>query len=168
MKFKYLIVVFLVCTLFISSSTKHDYYVSVTVVEYAEEQQSLQIINQIFIDDFETLLRKRYDENIVLAEDDEPKIVDSYMNKYLSDKLSIKVNGEAYKFNFIGKEYIDDITYCYLEIENVPNIKTIEVTNRALFDVISEQQNIVRLKMLGKNRSFLLVSDNDKCMLNFN
>ncbi|MFP4845268.1 DUF6702 family protein [Winogradskyella sp. PE311] len=162
------IIILLLLPVFLSNSVKHEYYVSVTKVEYSENQKSLQIISQIFINDFEKLLRERYDENITLAEDDEPETVDVYIKRYLSDKLKIKVNEADVNFKFIGKEYKDDITYCYLEIENISNIKSMEVTNRTLFDVIPEQQNIVRLKLLGKNRSFLLLPDNDKCMLNFN
>lgn len=167
MKSLQFILVFLILPLLVSNTSKHEYYVSVTKIEYAKEQQSLQIISQIFVDDFEELLRKRYDENITLAPDNNSKVVETYMNRYLSDKLKIYINGSAVKFNFIGKEYKDDIAYCYLEIENVSNIKSIEVTNRALFDVFPEQQNIVRLKLLDKNRSFLLVPDNDNCLLNF-
>ena len=161
------LILFLIFPVLLSNSTKHEYYVSVTEIEYAEEQKSLQIISQIFIDDFETLLRKRYDEDITLAPDDDPKTIDDYMNRYLSHKLQIKVNGSETNFTFIGKEYKDDIAYCYLEIENITNIKSIEVVNRTLFDVFSEQQNIVRLKLLNKNKSFLLFPDNDKCVLNF-
>ena len=168
MKSLYFVLTFLFGAILISSSERHEYYVSVTNIEYAEAQQSLQIISQIFIDDFETLLRRRYDDTIILAEKDEPKQVDTYMDRYLSDKLKIKVNGRPVTFNFIGKEYKDDITYCYLEIQNIPSIQSIEVSNRALFDVFTEQQNIVRLKLLGKNRSFLLIPGNDECMLNFN
>ena len=113
------------------------------------------------------LLRERYDENITLAPDNDSKIVDSYMQRYLDNKLKIKVNGNDFKFKFIGKDYKDDITYCYLEIENISEIKTIEVANKILFDIFPEQQNIVRLKLLNKNRSFLLVQDKDSCMLNF-
>ncbi len=163
-----LILIFCFSLILISGKKMHDYYVSVTVIEYSEKHKSLQIISQIFIDDFEKVLRERYDESLTLAEDDEPKIVDSYMRKYLAKKLKLKVNGEDVSFNFIGKEYIDDITYCYLEVENISEVKTLEVTNQTLFDVISEQQNIVRMKMFGKNRSFLLFPDNDNCMLNFN
>lgn len=168
MKSKYLVLTLLLSTLLISSSKKHEYYVSVTNIEYAEKEQSLQIISQIFIDDFETLLRQRYDESITLSEDDESKFVDTYMQRYLSDKLKLKVNGKVLKFNFIGKEYKDDITYCYLEVTNVSKMASIQVSNQILFDVFSEQQNILRLKILGENKSFLLVPDNDKCMLNFN
>ncbi|WP_178983568.1 DUF6702 family protein [Winogradskyella helgolandensis] len=167
MKPLYFLILLFTLPFLISNSSSHEYYVSVTEIEYAEEQQSLQIISQIFIDDFETLLRKRYDEAITLAVEDESETVETYMNRYLSDKLKIIVNGQDVNFKFIGKEYKDDITYCYLEIENVSNIKSIEVTNQILFDVFSNQQNIVRLKLLGKNQSFLQVPENDTCVLKF-
>lgn len=152
----------------LSNKTYHDYYVSVTKIEYAEEQKSLQIISQIFIDDFEKVLQERYDKGLKIAPDDNPKLIDDYISKYLSLKLKIKVNGKDTNFVFIGKEYKDDMARCYLEIENISDIRSIEVTNRALFDVIPAQQNIVRLKLLDKNKSFLLLPENDKCVLNFN
>lgn len=168
MKSLYSILALLILPFFTSSNERHEYYVSVTEIKYAKEQQSLQIVSQIFINDFEKLLRERYDESITLEPDSEFKIIENYMKRYIADKLKIKLNGSAVNFKFIGKEYIEDITYCYLEIENVSEIKSLEVTNRILFDILPEQQNIVRLKLLNKNRSFLLVPDNDKCMLNFN
>ncbi|MEF3077490.1 DUF6702 family protein [Winogradskyella poriferorum] len=168
MKSIYFIFTLLIGSILTSSTTKHEYYVSVTNIEHAKEQQSVQIISQVFIDDFERLIRQRYDETITLAEEDEPEIVDEYMKRYLEDKLKISINGKAYKFNFIGKEYKEDITYCYLEIENIKDIKSIKVVNRLLFDILPEQQNIVRLKLNDRNKSFLLIPENDECMLNFN
>jgi len=47
--------------LFTSSSVNHEYYVSVTKIEYVKKEKSLQIISQIFIDDFEKLIHERYD-----------------------------------------------------------------------------------------------------------
>jgi len=167
MKSLQLILAFVILTLFTSSSEKHKYYVSVTEIKYAEEQQSLQIVSHIFIDDFEKLLRERYDKSIVLDPDSDSKRVENYMERYLANKLKIKVNDNALHFKFIGKDYKDDITYCYLEIENISEIKSIEVTNSVLFDIFTNQQNIVRLKLLNRNKSFLLIPDNDKCMLNF-
>ena len=98
MKSLQLIIAFLIFPLLASNSAKHDYYVSVTNIEYNKEQQSLQIISQIFINDFEKLLRQRYDENITLNSKDEPKSIETYMQRYLSDKLKIKVNGTSVNF----------------------------------------------------------------------
>ncbi|WP_340156476.1 DUF6702 family protein [uncultured Winogradskyella sp.] len=167
MKSLQILIAFLILPLLVSNTDNHEYYVSVTQIEYAEEQQSLQIISQIFINDFETLIRRRYNETITLDSENESEKIEVYMKRYLKDKLKVSVNGNVVDFKFIGKEYKDDIAYCYLEIENVTNIKTLEVTNQLLFDVFSEQQNILRMKLLGKNRSFLLVPGNASCSLKF-
>ena len=147
---------------------KHEYYVSVTNIEYVKEQQSLQIISQIFIDDFEKLLQERYDETVTLAPDNNKDTNEKYMERYLEDKLKLEVNSNPVNFKFIGKEYKDDIAYCYLEVVDISSLKSIAVKNQILFDVFPEQQNILRIKGLGKNKSFLLFPDNDNCMLNFN
>lgn len=145
----------------------HKYYVSVTEVEYVEEKKSVQIISRIFIDDFENMLRSRYDKEITLAIENENSTVDYYTEKYLKEKLKIKINDQEVEFKFLGKEYEDDIMVSYLEIENVENISSIQAKNHVLFDVFPDQQNIVRFKIHSKNKSFLLTKDNDKGMLNF-
>ncbi|MFD1615558.1 DUF6702 family protein [Gelatiniphilus marinus] len=146
----------------------HKYYVSVTQITYVRQQASVQITSRIFIDDFENVLRKRYDENITLAGKNEPKTVDAYIERYLNQKLKIKINNKAAKLNFIGKEYDADIMLCYLEIEGVKSIDTIQITNQLLFDLFQEQQNIVKTKINSKQNSFLLILQKDHALLNFN
>ena len=165
---KYTIILLLFVVPLIISSRAHEYYVSVTNVEYVKEEKSVQIITQIFIDDFEKMIQERFDDRITLATDNESIMVEDYMQRYLSDKLKVTINDQSLDFNFIGKEYEDDITYCYLEIKDISEIKSIEIENRVLFDIYQDQQNIVRLKLYGKNKSFLLIPDNDNCVLNFN
>ena len=77
---------------FFSFTSLHKYYISVSQINYIEEKASLQITTRIFIDDFENLLRTRYDETITLAGKDEPEIANTYIEKYLKDKLTIKIN----------------------------------------------------------------------------
>ncbi|MBT8244071.1 MAG: peptidase E [Winogradskyella sp.] len=165
--FKKIIFLSVIFILFSSYSHKHEYYVSVTKVEYVKNQKSLQIISQIFIDDFEKLISERYDQTITLAINEESEMVDVYIEKYLKFKLNIKVNTTDVDFNFIGKEYKDDIVYCYLEIENIDFIKTLEIKNEVLFDIYPKQQNILRTKVNGKDKSFILIPQNNKAVLNF-
>lgn len=145
----------------------HEYYVSITQIEYVKEKKTVQIISRIFIDDLEKLIRERYDPDVTLASDDEPAKVDFYIEKYLGEKIKIKINNIDIDATFIGKEYEADIVYCYLEIENIESINSFEITNQVLFDLYSEQQNIVRLKINDKNKSFILIKENDKGLLNF-
>jgi hypothetical protein len=167
MKLKYAFILAIAFPLFIASTAIHKYYVSVTKLEYIEAEKSIQIISQIFIDDFEKLLRERYDESIELDTKNEPEEIDTYIERYLNGKLKFKINTSDVDFKFIGKEYKEDIVYCYLEIENISEIKTIEITNDILFDIFEEQQNIVRTEINGKKKSFLLIPQNNKGVLNF-
>ena len=158
---------FLIIPLF-SFTIAHKYYISVTQINYIEESKSVQITSRIFIDDFENLLRERYDENITLAGEEELQTTNLYIERYLSEKLKITINGEDANFSFIGKEYDVDIMKCYLEIEGVNSIESMEIKNKVLFDLYEDQQNIVKTKINSKQKSFILISQNDKAVLNFN
>ncbi|MBC3757324.1 peptidase E [Hyunsoonleella sp. SJ7] len=147
--------------------TLHKYYISVTQVEYVDKKQSVQIITRIFIDDLENVLRERYDADITLGEGNS-QLSDMYIEKYLNNKLNIKINDKDYQLIFIGKEIDIDIVKCYLEIENVKSIDNFEVSNKVLFDLFSDQQNIVKLNINSQKRSFVLTSQNTKAVLNFN
>ncbi|HEY5687694.1 MAG TPA: DUF6702 family protein [Yeosuana sp.] len=146
----------------------HKYYISVTQVDYIQEKQSLQITTRIFIDDFEKVLRERYNENIVLAGKEETKEVNKYIETYLRSKIRVRINGKDVNLIFIGKEYDIDIIQCYIEIQNVTEVKSIEITNEVLFDLFEDQQNMIKTKINSNQKSFLLNTNNKKALLNFN
>ena len=146
----------------------HKYYISVTQVDYVQQKQSVQITTRIFIDDFEKVLRERYNENVVLAGKKETKEVNQYIEAYLRSKMKVRINDNDMNFIFIGKEYDVDIIQCYIEIQNVQQINSIEITNEVLFDLFEDQQNMIKTKINSKQKSFLLNQNNKIAVLNFN
>jgi len=146
----------------------HKYYVSVTEVDYIKDKQSVQITSRLFIDDFEKVLRERYNENVVLAGKKETKEVNQYIEAYLRSKMKVRINDNDMNFIFIGKEYDVDIIQCYIEIQNVQQINSIEITNEVLFDLFEDQQNMIKTKINSKQKSFLLNQNNKIAVLNFN
>ena len=158
---------FIIAFALFSFTSVHKYYVSITQIEYVKEKQSLQIISRIFVDDFEKLIRNRYDSNITLNNNEDEVIIDQYVKKYLLEKIDISINGQAIAISFIGKKYDDDIMYCYLEIENIASIKSFEIKNKVLFDLFDDQKNIVRTNINDKNKTFVLIPEKDKGLLNF-
>ena len=159
-----LILVFPLCAF----TAMHKYYISVTQIDYLQEKQSVQITSRIFIDDFENLLKERYDERVTLEDKDESSTIDVYIDKYLNEKIKIKINGKDTNMIFIGKEYDADIIKCYLEIQSIKKIESFEISNQVLFDLFDEQQNIVKTKIYSKQKSFLLDHNSKIGLLNFN
>lgn len=151
----------------LTSATMHKFYVSVTQVEYVQEQQSVQIISRIFIDDLELALQNRYNKDIKLTEEKESENANVIIEKYFKQKLKISLNGKETTYKFLGKKYENDILYFYFEIEHVKDVKQFQITNQILFDALSDQQNIVKIKAKSEHKNYILTVDNDKALLNF-
>lgn len=146
----------------------HKYHVSVTQINYVKDKASVQIITRVFTDDLEYALRKRYDESITLSGKNEAEPAVAFIQRYLNEKIKIKINNNPIEFKFIGKDYENDIMRCYLEIEDVKAINSIQITNQFLFDLFEEQQNIIKLDVDGTQKSYLFTHQKDTATLNIN
>ena len=158
----------LAVVLLLSFASAHKFYLSVTNVEYAEENDAFQITSRIFIDDMDDLLEERYGIDSKLATPNESKMADAYIEKYFRSKFVVELNGKPAQYNFLGKQYDNDVVICYLEIPKVgfQGLKSIAIQNEILTDLFEEQQNVVHLKWKGHKKSFVLIKENNKGMLN--
>ncbi|RPG28318.1 DUF6702 family protein [Flagellimonas sp.] len=154
--------------LFLSFSSAHKFYVSVTNIVYSEEDSAFQITSRVFIDDLDKLLEERYGIEAKLATPKESKIAEEYIEKYFRSKFVVELDGKVVPYNFLGKKYDTDVAICYLEIPNVKlsEVKTMSVQNEVLTDLFDEQQNVVHVKWNGNKKSFVLIRENNKGMLN--
>lgn len=149
------------------SFSAHKYYLSLTQIKYKEETKSVQIIINVFMDDIETALNKDYNIDLQLTTEKELKNNDVYFEKYLRQKLQFKIDNTAKEFTYIGKEYDGDLVYFYLEIENIDNVSSLEITNKILIKHFPKQENLIKSKVKGKNKSVLLSKDNYKETLTY-
>ena len=153
-----------------SSFTLHKFYLSVTEVYYSEEDKTLQMISRIFIDDLEQVLEDRYQRDFDLATDNEFADANAFIDRYLSSKMILKINGEIIPFKLLGKEYDNDVVKCYVETTtpiDYKTVKNIEIKNTLFFEAFEEQQNIIHFKLDKRKKSFILIRENDKGLLNF-
>lgn len=146
----------------------HKFYVSVTHVAYAENDDALQVTSRIFIDDLEQVIDERYGAKLNLATEQEADTADDYINRYFRQKFTILLDGEVVDYEFLGKKYDNDVVVCYIELTNVglAQRKTLEIQNEILTDVFEEQKNIVHIKVKENKKSFVLIKENNKGMLN--
>ncbi|WP_439129367.1 DUF6702 family protein [Polaribacter sp.] len=151
----------------IVSFTTHKYYLSLTQIKFKDKAKSVQIITSVFMDDIELALNKDYDIDLQLTTKKELENNDIYFEKYLKSKLTFKINDVAANFNYIGKEYEGDLVYFYLEIENINQVKSIDINNKILTKHFPEQQNLIKSKVGSKNKSVLLTKENHQSKLTY-
>lgn len=154
--------------LFLSFTSVHKFYLSVTNIAYAEKDNAFQITSRVFIDDLDRLLEERYGIKAQLDTPDESTMADAYIEKYFRSKFVVELNGEPATYTFVGKRYDTDVVICYMEIPNVDlaEVKTMSVQNEILTDLFDEQQNVVHVKWKENKKSFVLIRENNKGMLN--
>ena len=143
----------------------HKYHISLCEIEYVEDKQTVQIILGVFIDDLEVTLNKDQDKKLFLATEKEVLNINKVYESYLDKHFKVTVNQELKSYNFIGKEYDDDIVRFYLEIPNIKQLNTIAITNTSLFRDFESQQNIIKIKVNKLNKTFYLDKKNANCLL---
>lgn len=167
MKFLRIIILLVVLSTTLSF-TAHKFYVSITKVEFSEEESSLQIISKMFIDDIEDVLQARYNPSIIMAGENESEAVGEFLKEYVLLKLDVEVNGKRVTLNYLGHEYDNDVVKTYIEVKGVSELNSITVENKMLMELFEEQQNIIHVKRFKKRKSMVLEADNPKGLLNFN
>lgn len=127
-------------------SVMHPYYISMTEIEHDKTSNSLQISVRIFTDDFEKTIRQTYKGKVDLLNKAEKANSEKLIQQYISKHLIIKADGKALSLKFDGFNSEEGSIWSYLEYDNIPSIKNLEVTNTLLYDFKEEQVNFIHIK----------------------
>jgi hypothetical protein len=131
----------------------HPYYISVVEINHNPADKTLEISCKIFTNDFETTLEKNYKTKVDLVNPPDKSAMDKLVNDYIKKHLSIRADGKAVSFSYVGFEKEDEAVYSYFQVDNVPSVKKIEVTNSILHDFSDQQINIIHCTVGGKRQS---------------
>ena len=82
----------------------HKFYIGVFQIDYFKEKKSIQITTRLFIDDFEKVLPIYFNQHFYITTNDKVEEANTYIEKYLQEKLKIKVNNKIQNFSFLLKE----------------------------------------------------------------
>jgi len=140
---------------------------SLTQITYDQRQKSLQIILRIFIEDLQTEMNSLANESFELATDREPKNIESKYQDYLKENLSFRINSTHKTYEYIGKEYDNDMVVFYLEIPKIDTLKTLTTYNKILNHSFPKQENIIKTKVYNKHKSIILTPYKTKSLINF-
>ena len=146
----------------------HPIHVSVTEINYNEKNKSFEIISRVFIDDLELSIQKKMNqESLDIIEPKNGQTTDQLVSAYLAEHLKVKLDGKPVKMKYIAHEIEDLAIICYLEIEGVKKIKSLEVTNTVIQETHADQSNLVHITYKAPVKSFRLMRDKPTEVLQF-
>jgi len=131
----------------------HPYYISVVEVNHNAAEKTLEISCKIFTNDFETTLEKNYKTRVDLVNPADKGAMDKLISDYIKKHLLFKVDGKQADFSYVGFEKEDEAIYSYFQVNNIANLKKIEITNSILHDFSDQQINIIHCTVGGKRQS---------------
>ena len=164
MKFFALIFALLLSTV----SLAHKFYVSVTNMQWDEQEKAINISIRATDHDFQHAIEMSLNERVDLNTITDTSNYSRFIEKYLSEKFQILSRGEAGVFNYLGFELTDRLNIIfYFQVKQLINPKKIEVRNEFLFDFFPEQQNIVHYKYLDSTKSVTLIPSKPSGKIDF-
>lgn len=144
----------------LTSAAAHKFYVAVFQMDYVPQKKVIQVTGRIFVDDLEATLNRKYGKKFYFGAKQELAGADEYLKKYFTEKIQVKVNGQAKALTFLGKEMEDDVLVCYYTLPAESNVKTLEVNNTTLMETFEDQQNIIHTNINRNKKSLLLTNSN--------
>ena len=158
---------FLVLTLLYSvpdnAVYSHDIHLSRTEINIDAKSGDLQISMHIFADDLDLALTKKYQKKYHIATEKEDPEGDNVIERYLKEVFRLSAGGKILSYNYLGKEAGGEelAVWIYLEVENPGKIESLTVEQKLLFELYSDQKNIIDIKN-GKIRKGFSIMDRQK------
>lgn len=159
--------IFLTLAVFILFGFTHDFHVSLCQIEHNEESKTLEVSMRFFIDDLEKALTKDDSLKVVLDRKQDQKKINALISDYIQSNFSVIVNGKLKSFLVIGKELEQDIVWCYVEVAEVTEIKSLWIKNTVLMELFENQSNIIQVNIGEKKESLLFSKTNYEGTLHF-
>lgn len=145
----------------------HEFYLSLTEINYNEEDKTLEISIKLFTDDLAQALKMAGAPEMEIGTDREAPEANEYIERYLQSNLKLLLNGKSINYIYLGKEAELDATWCYVEVENVKKVQTLEVQNSIFVEVFETQTNMVNTFINGRKKSGLARKGNTKLKFDF-
>ena len=130
----------------------HPIHISVVEINHNAIDKTLEISCRIFTDDFERVLAQNYKARVDLINPDR-KAMDKLISDYMKAHLSIRTDGKPVIFSYLGFEREDEVVNTYLQVDNITTLNKIELVDKLMHDLFTDQTNLIHITSGGKRKS---------------
>lgn len=145
----------------------HPLHVSVTEINHNSEDRTLEISCKIFTDDFESVLTKNYKTKVDLINPPDQDAMDKLVSHFIRANLHIKADKQSLNLSYLGYERDNDAIYSYFQVEQLPSVKTLDISNTVMYDLFTDQINLMHVTVGGKRKSTKLDFPAKEAAFNF-
>jgi hypothetical protein len=131
----------------------HPFHVSVVEINHNAADKTLEISCKLFTDDFEKVLAQNYKTRVDLINPPDKAAMDTLVKKYISSHLSINADGKPGKLMYVGFERESEAVYGYMQVDGIASVKKIDITNKLMYDLFTDQVNLVHVIVGGNRKS---------------
>ena len=137
------------------AGARHEFFVSITEVH--QKQDTLQVAMKLFTDDLERAINEQRPNKIFLEPQTDMNLARRAVSGYLSGHFAISVAAKELREEWLGHEYIEDVTWVYAQVALPEGTRIAFIRNTVLTDVLPDQQNIIHFQS-GENMEKLLTN----------
>jgi len=131
----------------------HPLYITVTEINHNPKDKTLEISCKMFTNDFEAVLEKEAHAKVDLSDVKNKTATDKLIAGYVQRHLQVKLDGRAAVLQFVGSEKEEDGTWSYFQVNNIPAVRKIDVSNSLLYDTFDQEINIMHVSAGGVKKS---------------
>ncbi len=143
---------------FFFSAFKHPIYLSVTDLKYTAHEKTIQGSVKIFVNDFETALKRIHHKPVDLINIKDSVLVRDVCEQYLHKNLVISVNGKQLKYSILGFEQNEEAFWMYVESAKSAFPGKVMIQNTILYQDFPQQMNIIHLDVNKNQKSTRLIN----------
>jgi len=145
----------------------HPIHVTVTEIEFDQQDKRLEIMMRVFIDDFELALREHLKQPELDVLDPQKGLSREMAESYLKEHFRITLDNKPQVIQYLGHEQESDAFVFYIEVPKVKKFKTINIHNNVLTSVHEDQSNLVHVTVNGQVKSLRLTRNTVSDKLTF-
>jgi hypothetical protein len=134
----------------------HPIHVTVTEIEFDQNDKRLEIMMRVFIDDFELALRQELNRPELDVLDASNGMTREMAESYLKEHFRITLDNKPQAIQYLGNERETDAFIFYIEVPKVKKFKTITIYNDVMTALHEDQSNLVHVTVNDEVKSLRL------------
>ena len=140
-------------------TTLHPVHVALTTVEYNTDKECIDIGFKFFFDDFEEVIRRKYNVELKLGTIDQNKDYNKYVKKYISEHFQLTINNNIIdneNIKAIRKDMNFEAVWFYYQVPFKSKITSVKIRNSIMTDLYLDQKNILFFKNGDEEKATIL------------